>query len=132
MSKMGRHSRLLLVSFFLFAVSTAGQEPELMPPSQGIAPAIVTAESGVRKSGPGKDWSNWYRVGWGKAPKGYTFRKAEFWLTGDRTCGVRAECREVSKNDDQVLWEFRLQGNEEGLSTIEVSEGHLRIIYRPR
>lgn len=103
-----------------------------MPPSQSIAPAIVTADSRIRSSGIGAAWSPWYRLGVGKAPKGYTVEKAEFWLTGARTCGVLAECRELAKSDDQVLWEFRLRGNDgPGANKVE-SEGHIRVTYRLR
>ena len=103
-----------------------------MPPAQSVAPAVVTADSGVKTSGVGKDWSNWYQLGIGRAPSGYTVNKAEFWLTGDRSCGVLAECREVQRNDQQVLWEFRLEGNDDGKARIASSEGHIRVAYRAR
>jgi len=131
MAATRRISRLLV--FFFLPLCGMGQELASLPPSQNVTPAIVTADSGIKKSGLGKNWSAWYRVGWGKAPEGFTFGKAEFWLSGERTCGLLAECRELSENDDQVLWEFRLQGNDQdGLPKVAVSEGHLRIIYRPR
>jgi hypothetical protein len=123
----------LVVWLFTFGVLATGQEPTLMPPSQEVVPAIVSADSGVKTSGIGKNWSRWYRLGVGKAPTGYTVRKAEFWLTGDRTCDVSAECREVLRNDGQVLWEFRLQGNDDDrVPRTAFSEGHIRVTYRPR
>ena len=119
--------------WIIFAVFAVGQQTELMPPSQSVAPAIVTADSGVRSSGVGTAWSEWYRLGIGKAPAGYTVHKTEFWLTGARKCGVLAECREVVKSDDQVLWEFRLRGKSESDAASQViSEAHIRVVYRPR
>lgn len=109
------------------------QEPSLAPPSQSVAPAIVTGDSGVKFSGAGRNWSDWYQLGTGKAPQGYTVVKAEFWLTGDRKCGELAECREVQRNDQQVLWEFRLRGNDtDGVAKIASSQAHIRVIYRAR
>lgn len=61
--------------------------------------------SGPKLSGKGKDWSSW--------PEGYTVEMAEFWLTDDRSCRACAECKEVSENDNEVTWSFRLQGHDE-------------------
>jgi hypothetical protein len=123
----------LLVSIFALRVQSPSQEPKLVPPSQSVAPAIVTADSGVKSSGVGKNWSGWYQLGTGKAPQGYTVMKTEFWLTGDRKCGEFAECQEVEKSDQQVLWEFRFQGNETGgMAKVVTSEAHIRVTYRPR
>lgn len=109
------------------------QEQKLVPPSESVAPAIVTADSGMKSSGVGKNWSDWYPLGTGKAPAGYTVWKAEFWLTGDRTCGDSAECREVERSDQRVLWEFRLRGNDtDQLAKVATSEAHIRVTYRPR
>lgn len=120
------------------AIALAGQNSsqpkrQLMPPSQGVAPAIVTADSGRKVSGTGNQWSRWYRVGVGKGPTGYTLYRVEFWLSGDRSCGAGAECREVVKNDRQVLWEFRLQGHEEpGAPPKNYSVAHMRVLYLPQ
>lgn len=133
-----RQGRLPLVPLFLLLcvselyVRSIAQEARLVPPSQSVAPAIVTADSGVKSSGGGKNWSDWYQLGVGKAPGGYTVSKAEFWLTGDRSCGEFAECREIQKSDQQVLWEFRLRGGEtDGVPKVAFSEGHIRVTYRP-
>lgn len=118
---------------FVFAVQVNSQEQKLGPPSQSVAPAIVSANSGVKSSGIGKNWSDWYPLGTGKAPQGYTVWKAEFWLTGDRRCGDLAECREVERSDQRVLWEFRLQGNDtDDLAKVATSQAHIRVTYRPR
>jgi hypothetical protein len=115
------------------APASLAQERVFLPPSQDVAPAIITADSGIKTSAAGRRWSDWYRLGVGKAPNGYTLQKAEFWLTGDRTCGVLAECRELTKSDQEVLWEFRLQGqNGPAARKTIVSEGHIRVKYRPR
>ncbi len=94
-------------------------------------PQVVEISSGPRLSGKGKDWSPWYRVRVGTAPAGYTMEKAEFWLTGDRSCGAWAECKEITKNDTEVVWDFCLQGHDEwGAPPQAYSEGHLRVIYK--
>ncbi len=131
---------ILLLSSLLLCVSalpmrSTAQKPDLVPPSQSVAPAIITADSGVKSSGAGKNWSDWYQLGSGKAPRGYryTVSQAEFWLTGDRTCGEFAECRRVQRSDEQVLWEFRLKGNEtKGVPRVAFAEGHIRVTYRPQ
>lgn len=104
-----------------------------LAPSQAVAPAFITADSGPRLSGRGKSWSPWYQVGLGKAPSGYTVQRVEFWLSGDRSCNAGAECREVEKNDERVLWEFRLQGHDEiGAPARAASKAHLRVSYRSK
>ena len=123
----------MLLSILGLRLQLNSQEPKLVAPSLSVAPAIVSADSGVKSSGAGNHWSDWYPLGAGKAPQGYTVRKVEFWLTGDRRCGEVAECRQVQSSDQQVLWEFRLQGNEtDGVAKIATSEGHIRVTYRPR
>jgi len=120
----------LLLGFLCAAVGAA-QETKLLPPSQAMAPAIASADSGLKPSGAGKGWSKWYRLGVSKAPSGYTVQKTEFWLSGDHVCGASAECRESARDDQQVLWEFRLQGHHEtGSSGRTYSEGHIRVLYR--
>jgi hypothetical protein len=105
----------------------------LMPISQAVAPAIMTADSGPRGSGSGSSWSPWYRIGVTRAPAGYAVSRAEFWLSGDGACGRSAECRQLGSNDEQVLWEFRLHGhNEIGAPSRTFSVAHIRVIFRPR
>jgi hypothetical protein len=105
----------------------------LMPISQAVAPAIMTADSGPRGSGSGSSWSPWYRIGVTRAPAGYAVSRAEFWLSGDGACGRSAECHQLGSNDKQVLWEFRLHGhNEIGAPSRTFSVAHIRVIFRPR
>jgi len=114
-------------------VLAAAQQLEPLPPSQSVIPAFVTADSGVKSSGVGTRWSEWYRLEVGRAPNGYTIQNSEFWLTGARRCGFLAECRELARTDDQVIWEFRLRGEDRaGLPMTVVSEGHIRVTYRLR
>jgi hypothetical protein len=125
------HKALLWMLFG--GVLAAAQQPEPLPPSESVMPAIVSADSGVKSSGLGTNWSRWYRLAVGKAPSGYTVLKSEFWLTGARRCGFLAECREVSRTDDEVVWEFRLQGEDRsGVATMVLSEGHIQVTYRFR
>jgi hypothetical protein len=94
---------------------------------------MVEVSSGPKPSGIGKDWSEWYQVRIGAAPAGYTIEKVDFWLSGDRACNAWAECKELSKDDAQTLWQFRLQGHDEwGAPRQANSEGHLRATYKPR
>jgi hypothetical protein len=94
---------------------------------------IATVDSGPKSSGVGKNWSEWYRLNINAAPPAYVIEKIEFWLSGDRSCGAWAECRQVSANEAQVVWEFRMQGHDEwGAPPRADSEGHLRVTYRPR
>lgn len=138
-NRLVRNGPSVLLGFLCLstAIALAGQNSsqpkgQLMPPSQGVAPAIVTADSGRKVSGIGNQWSRWYRVGVGKAPSGYTLHRVEFWLSGDRSCGAGAECREVVKNDRQVLWEFRLRGHQKrGAPRQTYSVAHIRVLYRP-
>ena len=114
-------------------VLAAAQQLEPLPPSQSVIPAFVTADSGVKNSGVGTRWSEWYRLEVGRAPNGYTIQNSEFWLTGARRCGFLAECRELARTDDQVIWEFRLRGEDRtGLPMTVISEGHIRVTYRLR
>jgi hypothetical protein len=104
---------------------------KLITPSQSVAPAIVTADSGPKLSGPGVHWSHWYRLATGKAPAGYTLYRVDFWLSGDRSCGAGAECRKIAATNRGVLWEFRLQGHQEtGAPARTYSVGHIRALYR--
>jgi len=122
-------SALLLGS--LCAAVGAAQERTLLPPSQAVAPAIASADSGLKPSGADKRWSKWYRLGVGRAPRGYTVQKTEFWLSGDHACGASAACREIARDDQQVVWEFRLQGHDQtGTPGRTHSEGHIRVHYR--
>jgi hypothetical protein len=94
---------------------------------------IVEVSSGPKPSGSGKDWSEWYQLRIGDAPAGYTIEKLDCWLSGDRACNAWAECKEVSKNDAQVVWQFRLQGHDEwGAPRQANSEGHLRATYKSK
>lgn len=92
---------------------------------------VAEASSGPKLSGSGKDWSEWYQVKIGAAPAGYSVEQTEFWLSGDRTCGAWAECKELTKDETQVVWQFRLQGHDEwGAPRQANSEGHLRVFYK--
>jgi hypothetical protein len=113
--------------------------PERRPPAYMTDAPMITedptkiaeASSGPKLSGSGNDWSEWYQVRIGAAPPGYSIEKIEFWLSGDRTCGAWAECKELTKDETQVIWEFRLQGHDEwGAPPQASSEGHLRVSYK--
>lgn len=104
---------------------------ELIPPSQAVAPAILTADSEPKLSGMGRHWSPWYLLSVGKAPQGYAVQRVEFWLSGDRSCGTGAECRELARDNKQIVWEFRLQGHDEtGAPARTFSAAHIQVLYR--
>ena len=110
-----------------------GTHLEGFPPSQSVAPAIVTAESRPIQSGGGHPWSPWYRLGVGKAPAGYQLQRVEFWITGDSKCGSSAECKEIIQGDARVLWKFRIRSQSEARSRSRRSSvAHLRVFYRAR
>ncbi len=68
----------LLVCVIISGACASAQEPDLLPPSQSVAPAIVTADSGIKSSGTGKSWSKWYRLGEEKLLADTPFRKQIF------------------------------------------------------
>jgi hypothetical protein len=72
-------------------------------------------DSGLVPSGPGANWSNWYRVCSTTAPQGFRVSSSSFFLEGDRRCNAWSECQEESRNDSQVCWRFRLQGHSEAV-----------------
>jgi hypothetical protein len=114
-----------------FSPMASGATTRLSPPSQAVAPAIITADSAPRVSGDGEHWSRWYQLGVTRAPTGYTVQHVEFWLSGDRTCGSFADCREITRTDQGVSWEFRLQGHlESGAPRKTYSVAHIRVVYR--
>lgn len=73
-----------------------------------------TYDSGPQWSGRGKDFSDWYTLESDEPPPGYVVSSASFRLIGDRTCGSFAECKKQSQTARKVIWEFRMQGHEEG------------------
>jgi len=123
-----REPFVMLCSLLMAMHLTSAQDKKTLPPSQDVAPAFVIADSGIKPSGVGKNWSDWYRLRVGNAPEGYTLWRVEFWLTGDRSCGNKSECREIVGSDKEILWEFRFQGDDKGAVH---SEGHIRVTYRP-
>jgi hypothetical protein len=120
--------RLFIALFLVGAHCAALASGQTSRSWQDIAPAFQLADSGIKTAGAGENWSEWYRLGVGRAPNGYTVSKVEFWLTGDRACGQGAECRELVRSDRQVVWEFRLRGDD--THSGGHAEGHIRVTYR--
>jgi len=112
-------------------LQNSGTHLEGLPPSQSVAPAIVTADSSPIRSGRSTHWSPWYRLEVGKAPAGYALQHVEFWITGDSKCGSSAECKEIIQGDSGVLWKFRIRSQSETRSASGgYSVAHLRVFYR--
>lgn len=104
---------------------------EGLPPSQSVAPAIVTVDSKPIRSGGAHRWSSWHRIEVGKAPAGYALQRVEFWITGDCKCGSTAECKEIIQGNSRVLWKFRIRSQSEVKSgSGGYSVAHLRVFYR--
>jgi len=104
---------------------------EGFPPSQSVAPAIVTADSRPIRSTGGHSCSLWYRLEVGKAPAGYALQCVEFWITGESECGSSAECKEIIQSDSRVLCKFRIRSQSEVRSgSGGYSVAHLRVFYR--
>jgi hypothetical protein len=101
-------------------------------------PASLTREaaSGPRLSGETDSWSAPYSHCLGPVPAGYTLdvSSAEYSLSGDRRCGQWAQCRWLRRDDQNVCFEFLLQGHNELPARFDrggarESEGHLRASY---
>ena len=91
----------------------------------------VEKSSGLKASGVGSEFSDWYELCSGPAPQDYSYRDSKYWLTGDRECGKWAECRYGRADDSNVCFEFRLQGHNEGPGQGQgLSEGHLLVTYK--
>lgn len=91
--------------------------------------------SGQMLSGSRKDFSQWYELCSGELPRGSLIEADNFSLSGDRSCGAWADCRERrdKRTDTRVCWEFRMQGHDEWPASGQaLSEGVLSItISRP-
>jgi hypothetical protein len=90
----------------------------------------IEKASGGRASGTGADFSSPYSLCLGSAPDHYTLNKAavKFWLTGDRSCGSYSHCEQAQADDNNVCYNFALQGHSEDGSS-RTSEGHLEAQY---
>ncbi len=102
-----------------------------------MAEQYVEKRSGNRDSGNFANWSNWYELCSDPLPDGAKITRYAFHLEGDRQCGAWAECRPKKITDDQICWEFRMQGHNEGgifhignpNEGIKQSEGVLQLWY---
>ena len=106
------------------------------PPPQPIASApsrvsdVAVFSSGARESGSMSNFSQWYELCSGKLPPGSIIEQAAFTLSGDRSCGAWAECREKERTPTRVCWEFRMQGHNEWLPPGQArSEGQMRVQF---
>lgn len=68
-----------------------------------------SVDSGLKPSGLGAGWSDWYEVCLRDIPQNYRIVQTAFQLNGDRTCGDWSQCERISEN----CWHFRLQGHSE-------------------
>lgn len=136
-----------VVRFYLRPTTVSGSVPATPSPgvpspgasgSPSATPSPVLAQflpkiftSGAVDSGRGSNFSNWYRVCSSPPPPGYKVASAEFKLSGDRQCNAWSECRQVVQTDDQVCWEFRLQGHDEWFPPRPAkSEGLLTVTFK--
>lgn len=89
------------------------------------APIEKVFRSGPRLSGFAAEWSE-HQICPDPPPAGYEIASTSFHLEGDRTCGSWAQCEAVG-----TCWRFRLQGHNEFPPRAAVSEGVLKVLYKP-
>lgn len=87
-------------------------EPLTGPTSQQVKPRTV--QSSDFPSGIGANWSGWYQLCSEPVQPGERIgSNISFELGGDRHCGAWSECRETVRSQQQVCWQFRMQGHSE-------------------
>jgi hypothetical protein len=114
-------------------------EPTSPPPPQPSTSSptrlveTLSFSSDPKASGSMKNFSQWYALCSAQLPKGAAVESVAFSLSGDRSCGAWAECREKERSNDRVCWEFRLQGHDDWRPPGQAfSIGNLRVrISRP-
>jgi hypothetical protein len=102
---------------------------------QAVLPApsseqIQVTRSGLKLSGRGKFFSDWYVLCSADLPAGAKIVAHELTLSGDRQCGAWAECQPTDTSDSKVCYRFRLQGHDEWPAPGQgQSEGVLTVKY---
>lgn len=100
----------------------------LLPPPPNEIPKVFS--SGPKASGLGANLSEWYELCSDPASPGYRVGSVQFTLTGDRSCGAWSECKESRHTQDQVCYQFRLQGHNEWFPPRPAfSEGVLKVSF---
>jgi hypothetical protein len=83
-----------------------------------------------KPSGSGAGWSPWYSITSDPPKPGFIVATSSFALEGDRRCGAWAECSQTFKGPASVVWQFRLQGHNEGPPSVRNSVGVLTVTYQ--
>jgi hypothetical protein len=97
-------------------VIAAVYKPE---PPPTLPQTITWTKTREEWSGHGDAWSSWYTITSEPAPPRYALTGVEFHLTGDRSCGAWAECKETTRDAKTVTWAFRMQGHSESLELVD-------------
>jgi len=85
--------------------------------------------SGPRLSGAGSNFSDWYTL-CSELLANARITNVAFSLSGDRRCGAWANCRESSRTQTQVCFQFQMQGHNEWPAPGQASsEGILSVDY---
>ena len=115
----------------LVALRRANEETDSRPP----VPYTELISSGVVPSGQRGNFSVWYEVTAPPPRPGYVIdvERSSYYLVGDRQCGAWAECAWGDHDESKLSFHFRLQGHSEDASTgVRMSQGFLRVSYKPR
>jgi hypothetical protein len=130
------HQTLQMLTIFENAVPVTGVIIGYLAHPPTITLPIVTPPY---QSALGKGWSGWYKVPSGPAPKGYTFASDAFGTAGSapgggsRSCGSWVDCQRLQANDDNVVWQFKIQGYEHDWTHTDSSVqavGFLTVVYQ--
>lgn len=97
------------------------------------APTLVARQrvfsSQPRLSGAGANFSDWYTL-CSELPATARITNVAFSLSGDRRCGAWANCRESTRSQSQVCYQFQMQGHNEWPAPGQASsEGILTVDY---
>lgn len=113
----GKPQVLIVVHYLMFKTATIAQ----------------TFKTSNLASGLGKDWGPWYDVCSGPAPPGYTVTKENFEIEGgNRGCHSWGECNLKQSDNENVCYEFRLQGKEAKFpdaAEIVKAQGNLQVSW---
>ena len=107
------------------------ERPVAVTPS--ATPTMIARQrvfpSGPRLSGAGLNFSDWYSL-CSELPPSARITNVTFSLSGDRRCDAWANCKESSRSENKVCYQFQMQGHNEWPAPGQASsEGILTVNY---